>query len=246
MKAMIFAAGIGSRLRPYTMHKPKALVEVGGKPLLEWVITKIINAGVNEIIINVHHFADQITNYLAVKQNFGIHIEVSDERNQLLDTGGGLKKAKWFLQGDKPFLLYNVDILTTLNITELLKFHQTHGALATLAVKKRPGSRYLLMNNNQELCGWENIKTGEKIIAKPDPNLQQTAFSGVHVVSPSIFEIIEETGVFSITPLYLRLAANHKLKGFNHQNDYWNDLGKPENLLKAEEALKDIGSKKFI
>ncbi len=243
---MIFAAGIGSRLKPLTLHKPKALVEVGGKPLLEWVITKIINAGISEIIINVHHFADQIIDYLEAKKNFGINIAISDERNLLLDTGGGLKKASWFLQGDQPFLLYNVDILTTLNIAEIIKFHHNYDPLATLAVKKRPGSRYLLVNDSKELCGWQNIKTGEKIIAKPAANLNQIAFSGIHVVSPNIFEIIEETGVFSITPLYLRLAADHSLIGFYHQNDYWNDLGKPENLLLAEEAIKDIGAKNFI
>lgn len=245
MKAMIFAAGIGSRLKPYTLQKPKALVEVGGRPLLEWIIEKIINAGIEDIIINIHHFGEQIVEFLQEKKNFGITIEISDERELLLDTGGGLKKAQWFLNQEEPFLLHNVDILSTINLQRLIAFHQQHRPLATLAVKERPGSRFLLVNEHGQLCGWENLKTGERVLARPAEKLNQTAFSGIHVVEPQIFDLIAEDGVFSITNLYLRLAAEHDLLAYGHSDDYWNDLGKPETLLQAEEALKITGPEKF-
>ena len=246
MKAMIFAAGIGSRLKPYTLHTPKALVEVGGKPLLQWIIEKIINAGISQIVINIHHFGEQIIDFLTQNKNFGIEITISDERDLLLDTGGGLKKAGWYLQGEESFLLHNVDIFSTIDLRSLINFHQEKQPLATLAVKERPGSRYLLINNQNQLCGWENIKTDEKIIARPDKKFIQTAFSGIHVVSPEIFDLIQEEGVFSITQLYLRLARQNVLLGYDHSQDYWNDLGKPETLLKAEEAIKSFGPEKFL
>ncbi len=246
MKAMIFAAGIGSRLKPYTIHKPKALVEVGGKPILEWIIQKLINTGINQIIINIHHFGEQIIEYLNEKKHFGINIEISDERTLLQDTGGGLKKAAWYLEGDDPFLLHNVDILSVINLEELIHFHKKTNPLATLAIKKRPGSRFLLVNKKNQLCGWENIKTGEKIISRPCDDLVRTAFSGIHVVSPAIFPLIKEEGIFSITELYLRLAADQRLLGFDHSQDYWNDLGTPETLFQAESAIKTIGPEKFL
>lgn len=243
---MIFAAGIGSRLKPYTLHQPKALVEVGGKPLLQWTIEKLKNAGIDSITINIHHFGGQIIDFLEENKNFGVEINISDERDLLLDTGGGLKKAGHFLAGEEPFLLHNVDILSTIDLQQLLHFHQENKPLATLAVKERTGSRFLLVNSKNELCGWENINTGETIMARKGGSFRRTAFSGIHIVSPEIFNLIEEEGVFSITQLYLRLAGENILLGYDHSSDYWNDLGKPKNLLKAEEAIKTIGPEKFL
>lgn len=236
MKAMLFAAGLGSRLRPLTNDKPKALVELNGRPLLEIAIRKLMAAGCQEIIVNVHHFADQIVDFLKKKRDFGIHIAISDEREQLLDTGGGLKKAAWFLRDEPAFLIYNVDILTTL---DLQKFYQTHiqsGALATLAVRQRSTSRYLLFDEKMQLAGWQNIRTGETRTCKPDspPTAKPLAFSGVHAVSPEIFDWMLEAEVFSIVEVYLRAAAQNHVVGFLHDEDIWIDAGAPDSLQEAE------------
>ena len=247
MKAMIFAAGLGTRLKHLTSDRPKALVEINGIPLLELVIKKLKNAGFDNLIINVHHYADQIIHFLAVNNNFGAHIEISDERDQLLDTGGGLKKASWFLKGEKPFLVHNVDIISDINLNELYQYHLKKKPLATLAVKERHGSRFLLMNREDMICGWRNDKTSKEIIVKPkEINLRKIAFSGIHVIDPDIFNYINEQGSFSITNVYLRLASNYPIIGYEHPDSYWMDLGKPENLQEAERYLNDTGTEKFI
>ena len=241
MKAMILAAGMGTRLQPLTLTKPKALVEVKGIPMLEIIIKRLIKYGFTDLIINVHHFAEQIIDFLEAKHNFGISITISDETGLLLDTGGGLLKAKHFFNDGKPFLVHNVDILTNFNLNDLYNFHLERQPLTTLAVKDRSTSRSFLVNTNQELCGWKNNQTGKTIIAKGlEKELLQIAFSCVHVMSPKIFDYITETGAFSIMETYLRLAQNHTILTWSHHNDVWFDLGRIENLKEAEQYMDKI------
>lgn len=246
MKAMIFAAGLGTRLRPLTNDRPKALVEVAGLTMLEIAIRKLKNAGVDQFVVNLHHFGDKIRTFLESKDHFGSDIRFSDESDLLLDTGGGLKKAGAFLGGDEPFFLYNVDILTDLNLRNLYHAHMETRPLATLAVKSRPGSRFLLFDRDYRLCGWKNFKTGEEKISialvRPNP----LAFSGIHLVEPEIFDLITENGVFSIIDVYLRLAGQHWIKGFDHHNDFWIDLGKPEKVKEGGEAIERFGMERFV
>ena len=234
MKAMIFAAGLGTRLQPFTNNKPKALVEVNGHTLLETAIKKIIHAGINEIIINVHHFAQQIIDFVNVNDNFGIDIHFSDETQQLLDTGGGLKKAAWFLKGGEPFLVYNVDILSDIDVRHLINYHKENKVLVTLAVRDRKTSRYLLFDKDFILCGWQNVKTGEKKIARDKPGLIPFAFSGIHIIEPAIFNLMPEPGRFSIIDVYLKLAKEYRILGYDHSLTQWLDLGRIENLKEAE------------
>lgn len=239
MKAMIFAAGMGTRLYPLTRNKPKALVEVNGRPLLQILIEKLVRGGVTEIIINVHHHADQILEFLKGKDNFHIPISISDESGLLLDTGGGLKKAAWFFDDGKPFLLHNVDVITNLDLGEMHSHHQSSRALATLAVRSRKTSRYLLFDADMRLGGWENVKTGEKIIVEEESQLSGYAFSGIHIVDPALLSMITETGKFSIIDTYLRLAASQIIKGYRHDQSEWMDVGKPPDLERAGQIYGD-------
>lgn len=239
MKAMIFAAGLGTRLKPITDNIPKALVQINGISLLEHVITKLIHSGVDEIIVNVHYLSNQIKDFLKQKKNFGIRIEISDESNQLLDTGGGLKRASWFFNTDEPFILYNTDILSDINLLEMLKYHTKSKALATLAIRKRESSRYFLFNNSFDLCGWENVKTTEKIISKNAKTLNPYAFSGIHIINPILFKYLEQTGKFSIVNSYLELSKHKTIKGFDHSPDYWFDIGNSSKLATAESYFKN-------
>jgi NDP-sugar pyrophosphorylase family protein len=242
MKAMILAAGKGTRLQPLTNTRPKALVEIDGTPLLKIIIQNVIKAGFKEIVINVHHFAEQIYQFLDENENFGVNIQVSDERDLLLDTGGGLLKAKPILLDGDPILVHNVDIITSLNLNDLYAFHSRCNALATMAVKERNTSRSLLINPEGDLSGWKNNVTGEIKHARGNlDELRPIAFSAVHVLSPQIFEHITETGVFSIMDVYLRLAKSHRIATFNHDGDYWLDLGRIENIKEAASFLKEIG-----
>jgi NDP-sugar pyrophosphorylase family protein len=238
MKAMIFAAGLGTRLQPLTIKKPKALIEIKGIPLLEIIITRLKKYGFNEIIINIHHFADQIENFLKSKHNFDISITLSDERELLLDTGGGLKKAASLFGDCKAFLVHNVDVLTDINLNELYNYHMLHGNLVTLSVRDRKTSRAFLINDHKIICGWKNNTTGETKISRPEEqNLMPVAFDGIHVISPSFFSLITEEGVFSITDTYLRIARSHEISTWQNKNSFWMDLGKIENLSMAEESL---------
>ncbi len=239
MKAMIFAAGLGTRLYPITSDRPKALVKVSDKALIEIVINKLIKSGITEIIINVHHYAQQVKDFVHSKDNFGIEIHFSDETGQLLDTGGGLKKASWFLNGDEPFLVYNVDILSDIDLKKLVEYHKNNKAISTLAVRKRETSRYLLFDKQLTLCAWENVKTGEKKIARDKSDLSQYAFSGIHIIDPSIFNLITKTGKFSIIDVYLKLAKEHRILGYDHSHTKWLDVGRMENLEEAEKVLKE-------
>ena len=224
---MILAAGLGTRLQPITNTMPKALVKVGGRTLLEGAIRHLADYGVKEIVINVHHFADQVIQYLNQNRNFGLNITISDERAQLLDTGGGLKKVSRFFAGGKPFFVRNVDIVSDLDLHNMMEQHLKSHALATLAVRSRETSRYFLFDPDHRLCGWTNLKTGEKILSlESKMNLEMLAFSGIQVLSPEIFALITEEGKFSLTGLYLRLAKEHLIKGFQDRGSIWRDVGK--------------------
>ena len=238
MKAMILAAGMGTRLQPLTLTMPKALVEIKGIPLLEMVIKRLMKYGFIDIVINVHHFSHQIISFLRAKNNFGANIHISDETDLLLDTGGGLLKARYMLDDGQPFLVHNVDIITDFNLTDLYNSHLEHYPIATMAVKDRNTSRSLLINANHELAGWRNNLTGETIVSRGNlENLTPTAFSCVHVLSPEIFKLIDETGVFSIMKTYLRLAREHSIKTWNHNDSVWMDVGRIENLKEAEKFI---------
>jgi len=234
MKAMIFAAGLGTRLRPLTNDKPKALVEIKGKTLLEITITHLIKNGYEEIIINIHHFAEQVIDFLK-QNNFKARIEISDESEKLLDTGGGLKKAKWFFDDSNPFLVHNVDIINDIGLRKIYQTHLTNSSIATLAVRKRKSSRYLLFDEDEILCGWENINTGERIISQDRDSLTQLAFSGIHIIDPALFKYFPEDDKFSIIDVYLEAAKNERIKAFPHNNSFWQDVGRIEDLNSLEE-----------
>jgi MurNAc alpha-1-phosphate uridylyltransferase len=239
MKAMILAAGKGTRLKPLTESKPKALIEVNHTTMLEHQIHYLTTFGVNEIIINIHHFPDQIRDFIMQKK-YKIRIDFSDEKDKLLDTGGGLKKASWFFDDGKPFILIGTDIFTNLNLHDLLLYHKKHNALATLAVKKRNSTRDFLVDRNNLLCGWKNNLTGEEIITRRcGSKLTSYGFSVIHIISPVIFKLISETGPFTMTSLYLRLAENYQIKVYPHNKDLWFELGRIENL-KNSENLRQI------
>lgn len=240
MKAMIFAAGKGTRLKPLTNNTPKALIKVNGVPMLELVIKNLINIGVNEIIINVHYLANQIIDFLKSKNNFGIRIEISDETNELLDTGGGLKKASWFFSNNEPFILHNVDVISNIDLNEMLKFHINNKALATLAVRKRTSSRYLMFNKKQELCGWENKKNSVKIVSGSSKNHSSLAFSGIHIINPELLKNINENGRFSIISTYFAYSGSKLILSYQHDKDYWFDIGSPEKLDIAEKYINSI------
>jgi NDP-sugar pyrophosphorylase family protein len=231
MKAMILAAGYGTRLKPLTNHRPKALVEIKGIPLIEIVIKRLIKFGFNDIIINLHHFANQLENFIRANQSFGINIQFSDESEKLLDTGGGILKAKWFFDKE-PFLIYNVDILSDIDIKQLIDFHYKYNPLVTLALSNRATSRKLLFDENNQLCEWRNNSTGEKKISRiPVGKTKLLAYSGIHIIDPQLFDLIEENGVFSIMDVYLRLAQNHSIIGFEHKKKNWYDMGKYTQLI---------------
>lgn len=243
MKAMIFAAGLGTRLKPLTDHMPKALVPVGGKPMLEHVILKLKAAGFDQIVINIHHFGQQIVDFLRANNDFGVRIHISDESDYLLDTGGGIKKATPFLLGDEPFLIHNVDILSNVDLKKLYDAHTRTNPIATLLVSRRQTSRYLLFNKENKLCGWRNHATGEVKSYYPyfDPEqYDEYAFSGIHVLSPKILELMEEwTGKFSIINFYLSICAKTDIHAYPAENLRLLDIGKPEALAQAEEWVRE-------
>lgn len=236
MKALILAAGLGTRLKPLTNNKPKALVEINGKTLLQLAIERLRRQGFGDIIVNVHHFAQDVIDYLKSNNNFGADIAISDERDLLLDTGGGIKNASWFFDCGEPFLVHNVDIVTDIDLRKLFQTHVESKVLVTLAVRERETSRYLLFDKNNTLCGWKNIKTGEEIITRTsDGELQQFAFSGIQIMDPSIFNYMPDEKVFSVIDLFLSLVPNYLIKAFPHTQSFWMDVGKKDNLQEAGE-----------
>ncbi len=255
MKAMILAAGLGTRLKPLTDTRPKALVELSGRTLLEITLSRLRTFGIGEVIVNLHHFADMVIDYLKANKNFGMRIEVSRE-DVLLDTGGGLKKAAWFFLEDsspgdstqpksspmdEPFLLHNVDVISNIDFARMLQFHKENHALATLAVQSRETSRYLLFDDHNQFRG-RRMEGHSPLAARhsplpeaPEPSpLQPLAFSGIHILSPRLLPMLTEEGVFSIIPSYLRLAAQgQKILAFRADQYYWRDLGRPADLTQA-------------
>lgn len=228
---MIFAAGLGTRLLYETADKPKALVDIGGKTLLQHAIEKVKTCHVSEIVINVHHFAEQVIRFVS-ENDFGIPVHISNESGLLLETGGGLKKAHTFLQDASPILIYNVDVLCSIDLNEVVTAHKNSNALATLVVRHRETNRYLKFNTEKQLVGWGNAKTGETIISRPEDfeSATKIAFSGIHVIEPEIFDFMPSTERFPILDLYLELAKTKIIKGFFDHSDLWMDVGKPEQL----------------
>ena len=244
MRAMILAAGLGTRLRPLTNDRPKALMEVAGHTLLEITLRRLASFGIREVIVNVHHFADMVVEYLHRNNNFGMRIEISREEI-LLDTGGGLKKAAWFLLQNgsaEPFLLHNVDVISAIDLNRMMQAHSESHALATLAVQERQTSRRLLFDSENQLCGRQSGQQAADLV-RPAKEIKPLAFSGVHIISQQFLGMLMEEGAFSIIDSYLRLAGQgENISAFRADEYYWRDLGKPENLAQA--AL-DLEQKRF-
>ena len=232
MKAMLFAAGLGTRLKPFTDNNPKALAEVNGKSLLEHNIRYLQRFGIYEVMVNVHHFADKIEAALYEHDNFGSEVTVSDERGEVLETGGGLKKAAPFFAGEEAFVVMNVDVLTNLDLAKMIAAH--HDAIATLAVMKRDSSRMLLFDKDMTLCGWRNNNTNEERISRTITQMEPFAFSGIQVLSQAVLDNIPFEGKFSLIDLYLHLAKTQTLRGYDHTGNVSIDVGKPESIAKAE------------
>ena len=237
MRAMVLAAGLGTRLRPLTDSRPKALVKIGGRPLLDITLSRLRKFGINDVVINAHHFADMLSDYLDAHQNFAMHIEVSRE-DVLLDTGGGLKNAAhFFADSNQPFLLHNVDVLSNIDFRAMVQLHLEQNALATLAVQQRASSRQLLFDGDAQLCGRRTKGAADELV-RPAGQITSLAFSGIHVISPRIFALMKEEGMFSVVDVYLRLAAEgEKIIAFRADEYYWRDLGTLESLRAAEVDL---------
>jgi N-acetyl-alpha-D-muramate 1-phosphate uridylyltransferase len=235
MKAMILAAGLGTRLKPFTDEHPKALAVVNGKTILQRNIEYLASFGIKEVIVNVHHFADQIVDLIKANNGFGNVITFSDETSEVLETGGGIKKAAWFFEKDEaPFIVMNVDILTDMNLERMIFQHEKNNSLATLAVSSRITSRYFLFDEMDHLCGWKNENTGDEKISRESKIYIQKAFSGIQVLSSKIFSSIEIEGKFSMVDVYLDLAKTQNVTAFDHSDSKFIDVGKPESILKAE------------
>jgi N-acetyl-alpha-D-muramate 1-phosphate uridylyltransferase len=234
MKAMIFSAGLGSRFKPWTDHHPKALAVVNGKSLLQRNIEYLQQYGITDVVVNVHHFADQIIATINTNKGWGSNITISDESDIVLETGGGLLKAKQLLQSDEPFITLNVDILTNLNISHLLAYHNKHQPIISFGVTNRQSSRCFLFDDSNKLCGWRNNQTGQEILSNSSTNLIPKAYSCVAIFNPIVFDVIQQQGKFSLTETYLDIAKTHTILGYEHSGDVLIDVGKPESVAVAE------------
>lgn len=236
--AMIFAAGLGTRFKPWTDKHPKALAVINGKSLLRHNIEYLQRYGIYDVVVNVHHFADQIINAVNTNKGWGSNISISDETDAVLETGGGLKKAAHFFSNTQsPIVIINVDILTDLNLGEMIRTHQSFQPLATLAVSDRSTSRYFLFNKENTLAGWRNVSTGEEKISKPASTYIQKAFSGIHVISAAMLPMIHQEGKFSMVDVYLQLAKTQPIRAFDHSGARFIDVGKPDSVAKAEQLF---------
>ena len=238
MKAMIFSAGLGTRFRPWTERHPKALAMVNGKSLLQRNVEYLQSQGITDLVVNVHHFPEQIEEAIQRSGGWGSRIQISDEREELLDTGGGLLKARKYFTPGERFVTCNVDILTNLNIGKLLQFHEANKALISFGVTTRSTSRYLLFDDRDRLCGWRNTKTGDEKIVRGSDLLIPRAYSCVVVFEPEVFDLIPFSGKFSLIDVYLALAPDHPIYGFNHTGDKWVDVGRPESVAVAEDLFE--------
>ena len=237
MKAMIFAAGLGTRFKPWTDKHPKALALINGKSLLQRNIEYLQLYGITDVVVNIHHFADQVIAAIEKNKGWGSNVLISDESDELLETGGGLFKAKNLLQNGKPFITLNADFLTDLNIDDLITFHKTKNALISFGITNRKTSRYFLFNEDNRLCGWRNVNSGEERIVVSRNNLKEMAYSCVVVFQPEIFDLILQRGKFSLVDTYLSLAADHRIYGYEHSGDKLVDVGKPESVAIAEKLF---------
>ncbi len=237
MKAMIFAAGLGTRFKPWTDSHPKALAVVNSKSLLQRNVEYLQKYGIMDVIVNVHHFADQIITAVEENNGWGSNIIISDEREEVLETGGGLLKAKSLLYSEEPFITLNADILTNLSISKLLLFHQQQNALISLGITNRQASRNFLFDDNHRLCGWENTVTKEQKVVIENKVLHPMGYSCVAIFNPDIFDLIPQQGKFSLTETYLSLASQHLIAGYDHSGDKFIDVGKPESVSIAEEMF---------
>lgn len=238
MKAMIFAAGLGTRFKPWTDKHPKALALVNGKSLLQRNVEYLQQYNITDVVVNVHHFSDQVIDAIKKNNGWGSHISISDETDEVLETGGGLLKAKNLLQNEEPFITLNADFLTNLNINSLLAFHKNKQALISFGITNRKTSRNFLFDEDDRLCGWRNNATGQEKITVPKNNLKEMAYSCVVVFNPQIFELIPQRGKFSLVDTYLSLAAEHPIYGFDHTGDKLVDVGKPESVAVAEQLFR--------
>jgi len=237
MKGIIFSAGLGTRFKPWTDSHPKALALVNGKSLLQRNIEYLQQYGITDVVVNVHHFPQQINDAIRQNKGWGSNVIISDESNEVLETGGGLMKARHLLDNGKPFISLNVDILTNLDLNRLREFHHQHKPLITFGVTDRRSSRVLLFDTDSRLCGWKNIQTGEEKISIYKPNLVQKAYSCVVIFQPEIFSLIKQKGKFSIMDSYLDLAADHVILGYDHSGDKLVDVGKPESVAISEKLF---------
>ncbi len=230
MKALIFAAGLGTRLKPLTNSLPKALIPVNNKPMLEWVILRLIKFGIKDIIINVHHFADQIIDFLNSRDHFGIKTEISHEK-KLLDTGGGLKNAAWFFENEKDILIHNADIISDIDLKQMYVQHTQQKADATLAIRKRKTNRYLLFNKDGQLCGWRSKNENKTLwVESPELKVAELSFAGIHIISGKLLKELNSQKTFPIIPEYLRFSLHYSIKGFDTTANKWLDLGRSESL----------------
>ncbi len=236
--AIIFAAGLGTRFKPWTDKHPKALAIVNGKSLLQRNIEYLQQYGIRDVVVNIHHFPQQIINAIQQNKGWGSNIIISDESNEVLETGGGLIKARHLLDGASPFISLNVDILTNLDLNKMWAFHKQHKPLVTFGVTNRKSSRVLLFDENNRLCGWKNLQTSETKIAIEKPNLIEKAYSCVVIYEPQIFSLIKQKGKFSIMDSYLDLAAANIILGYDHSGDHLCDVGKPESVAVAEKLFE--------
>jgi len=232
-RAMVFAAGLGTRFKPWTDKHPKALAVINGKSLLQRNIEYLQGFGINDVVVNVHHFADQIIDAVNENKGWGSNIVISDESDVVLETGGGLLKAKELI-GNQPFVSINSDMLTNMDLSRMITYHQQHKPLITIATTSRSTSRYFLFDENNRLCGWRNAKTGEEKIAVQKPGLKEKAYSTVAIFEPQIFDLIPFTGKFSLVDVYLALATDHVILSYDHSGDKLLDVGKPESVPIAE------------
>jgi NDP-sugar pyrophosphorylase family protein len=240
MKAMILAAGFGTRIRPLTNSTPKALVKIQNRTLLEITIERLKSFGIDEILINVHHLAEQIFQFIKDKNSFDIRIEISNE-DTLLNTGGGLKKAAWFFDSDEPFIMHNVDVLSDLDISQVISFHKENGAYATLATRTRKTTRYLLTDSQNMLCGWESVQSNErKIVKQSEGELSRVSFMGIHLISPKLLSLLPQEEKFSIIDAYLQIANNTIIKTMPCDQYRWLDLGNPEQLKQVAQLFPDM------
>ena len=244
MKAMILAAGLGTRLRPLTETVPKALVEIQGRPILEIIILQLKHYGFRDIIVNVHHHHEQMTSFLKKKNNFGINVLISDEKDEILDTGGGIKKASWFLDDNRPFLVHNVDVLSDIDLKAMYDFHCERNPMATLAVKDKDSSRSLIFDHTYRLYGWENSSTGESRIVSNLEAWDKTniGFCGIHIIDPSIFRHMNSASKFSIITTYMNVSLEHPIIGYPVEKNLWLDIGSFEKL----ESARKIDPEKYL